>query len=224
MYHYTEEGFCPSGGLAGIHMGRRRRHYPPRSAITLAKEARIMGKQSSNRREFLKRSAAVTAATATSLAGFPAIVRGQSGPIKVGVLHPVTGPLAYSGGLSRLGAQMAIDEINAAGGVMGKKITPVIEDGASDPPTFAAKAEKLIKQDKVATVFGGWTSASRKAMLPVFESNKGLLFFAIQFEGNECSPNIIYSGAQPYQQILPAWDWAITKNYKKVYLLGSDYV
>jgi urea transport system substrate-binding protein len=120
--------------------------------------------------------------------------------------------------------QLAIDEINAAGGVMGKKIAPVVEDGASDPAIFAQKASKLIESDKVSTVFGGWTSASRKAMLPVFEKTANLLWYPVQFEGNECSPNIMYSGAQPNQQILPAYDWGKQQGYKKFFLVGSDYV
>ncbi|NDU91876.1 MAG: urea ABC transporter substrate-binding protein [Ferrovum sp.] len=119
---------------------------------------------------------------------------------------------------------LAIDQINASGGVLGKQIQPVIEDGASDPAIFSQKAQKLIQQDKVVTVFGGWTSASRKAMLPVFERFRSLLWYPVQFEGNECSSDIMYSGAQPNQQILPALDWAFEKGKKRVFLLGSDYV
>ena len=119
---------------------------------------------------------------------------------------------------------MAIDEINKAGGVMGKKIVPIVEDGASDPAIFAQKATKLVQSDGVATVFGGWTSASRKAMLPVFQRLHSLLWYPVQFEGNECSPNIMYSGAQPNQQIVPALDWAESKGYKTYFLVGSDYV
>jgi len=119
---------------------------------------------------------------------------------------------------------LAIDQINASGGVLGKQIVPVIEDGASDPAIFAQKAQKLIQEDGVVTVFGGWTSASRKAMLPVFERFHGLLWYPVQFEGNECSKDIMYSGAQPNQQILPALDWAKQKGYKSYFLLGSDYV
>ena len=114
--------------------------------------------------------------------------------------------------------------LNAKGGVLGKQIVPVVEDGASDPSTFAQKATKLIEEDKVVTVFGGWTSSSRKAMLPVFQRLHGLLWYPVQFEGNECSPNIMYSGAQPNQQALPALTWAEQKGYKKIFLLGSDYV
>jgi urea transport system substrate-binding protein len=119
---------------------------------------------------------------------------------------------------------MAIEEINAAGGVLGKKIEPVIEDGASDWPKFAEKAKKLLQNDKVATVFGCWTSASRKAVLPVFEENNGLLWYPVQYEGMESSPNIFYSGAAPNQQIVPAVDWLLENKGKKFFLLGSDYV
>jgi urea transport system substrate-binding protein len=107
---------------------------------------------------------------------------------------------------------------------MGKQVSAVVEDGASDPAIFAQKATKLVQDDGVSTVFGGWTSASRKAMLPVFEKTGNLLWYPVQFEGNECSPNIMYSGAQPNQQALPAYDWAKQKGYKKIFLVGSDYV
>jgi urea transport system substrate-binding protein len=144
--------------------------------------------------------------------------------VKVGVLHSLTGTMAISEVTVKNATLLAIDEINASGGVLGKKIVPVIEDGGSDPSIFAQKAQKLIQEQQVVTVFGGWTSASRKAMLPVFERFHGLLWYPVQFEGNECSPNIMYSGAQPNQQILPALDWAFEKGYKKIFLLGSDYV
>lgn len=144
--------------------------------------------------------------------------------VKVGVLHSLTGTMAISEVTVKDATLLAIDEINASGGVLGKKIQPVIEDGASDPSIFAQKAQKLIQEQQVVTVFGGWTSASRKAMLPVFERFHSLLWYPVQFEGNECSPNIMYSGAQPNQQILPALDWAFEKGYKKIFLLGSDYV
>ncbi len=149
---------------------------------------------------------------------------GAGDAIKVGVLHSLSGTMAISEVTVKNSTQMAIDEINAAGGVMGKKIEAVTEDGASDPATFAQKATKLIDSDGVVTVFGGWTSSSRKAMLPVFEKTKNLLWYPVQFEGNECSPNIMYSGAQPNQQILPAYDWGKEKGFKKFFLVGSDYV
>jgi len=144
--------------------------------------------------------------------------------VKVGVLHSLSGTMAISEVTVKNSTMMAIDEINAAGGVLGKKIEAVVEDGASEPATFAQKATKLTESDKVATVFGGWTSSSRKAMLPVFEKTKNLLWYPVQFEGNECSPNIMYSGAQPNQQMLPALAWAKEKGYKTYFLVGSDYV
>ncbi len=146
------------------------------------------------------------------------------GTVKIGVLHSLTGTMSISEITVANATQLAVAEINAAGGVMGKQVTVVKEDGASDWPTFANKVDKLLSQDKVAAVFGGWTSASRKAMLPVVEKQGGLLFYPVQFEGNECSKNIIYSGAQPNQQALPALDWALSKGYKNIFLLGSDYV
>ncbi|MDQ1414806.1 MAG: urea transport system substrate-binding protein, partial [Acidimicrobiaceae bacterium] len=119
---------------------------------------------------------------------------------------------------------LAIDQINAAGGVLGKQIVPVVEDGQSDWPTFAEKSQKLISVDKVAVVFGGWTSASRKAMLPVYESNKALLFYPVQYEGLEASPYIYYMGATTNQQIVPALDYLKAQGKTKLFLVGSDYV
>ncbi|MCM3750046.1 urea ABC transporter substrate-binding protein [Paenibacillus pasadenensis] len=144
--------------------------------------------------------------------------------IKVGILHSLSGTMAISEVSVKDAEMMAIEEINAKGGVLGKKIVPVTEDGASDWPTFAEKARKLLSEDKVATVFGGWTSASRKAMLPVFEELNGLLWYPVQYEGLEASPNIFYTGATTNQQIIPAVDWLLENRGKKVYLLGSDYV
>lgn len=149
---------------------------------------------------------------------------GGEGDIKVGILHSLSGTMAISEVTVKNATQLAIDEINASGGVLGKQVAAVVEDGASDPAIFAQKASKLIESDKVSTVFGGWTSASRKAMLPVFEKTQNLLWYPVQFEGNECSPNIMYSGAQPNQQALPAYDWAKEKGFKKIFLVGSDYV
>lgn len=144
--------------------------------------------------------------------------------IKVGILHSLSGTMAISEVSVRDAELMAIEEINASGGVLGKKIIPVVEDGASDWPTFAEKARKLLTKDNVATVFGGWTSASRKAMLPVFEELNGLLWYPVQYEGMEKSPNIFYTGATTNQQIVPAVSWLLQNKGKKFYLLGSDYV
>ncbi|MFZ4659252.1 MAG: urea ABC transporter substrate-binding protein [Caldilineaceae bacterium] len=145
--------------------------------------------------------------------------------IKVGILHSLSGTMSISEVSVKDATLLAIEEINAAGGIMGKMIEPIIEDGASDWPTFAEKARKLIQQDQVAVVFGCWTSASRKAVLPVFEELNGLLFYPVQYEGLESSPNIFYTGAEPTQQIIPGVDFLMNElGAKKIYLLGSDYV
>ncbi len=144
--------------------------------------------------------------------------------IKVGILHSLSGTMSISEVTVKNSELMAIDEINAAGGVLGKQIEPVIEDGASDWPTFAEKAQKLLLEDQVAVVFGCWTSASRKAVKPVFEENNGLLFYPVQYEGLEQSPNIFYTGATTNQQIVPAVEYLLGEGKKKMFLLGSDYV
>jgi urea transport system substrate-binding protein len=149
---------------------------------------------------------------------------GSGDVIKVGVLHSLSGTMSISEKSVRDAELLAIEEINKAGGVMKKRLEPVIEDGASDWPTFAEKARKLIQSDKVATVFGCWTSASRKAVLPVFESLKGLLWYPVQYEGLEASPYIFYTGAAPNQQIVPAIEYLIKEGRKRIFLLGSDYV
>jgi urea transport system substrate-binding protein len=150
------------------------------------------------------------------------------GEVKVGILHSRSGTMAISENTVAEAELMAIDELNAKGGITidGKKlkIVPVEEDGASDWPTFAEKAKKLIDQDQVSVVFGGWTSASRKAMLPVFEAKDHFLFYPIQYEGQECSKNIFYSGAAPNQQAEPAVDWLLKNKGKDFFLVGSDYV
>lgn len=182
-----------------------------------------IGTTSFRKRTFLAAALACTAlVSACSKGGETAA--GGGGDVKVGILHSLSGTMAISEVTVKNSTQLAIDEINAAGGVLGKKISAVVEDGASDPAIFAQKASKLIESDKVSTVFGGWTSASRKAMLPVFEKTQNLLWYPVQFEGNECSPNIMYSGAQPNQQALPAYDWAKQQGFKNIFLVGSDYV
>lgn len=148
----------------------------------------------------------------------------SGGTVKVGILHSLSGTMAISETSVKDAEMMAIDEINAKGGVLGKKIVPVIEDGASDWPTFKTKAEKLLTQDKVAAVFGCWTSVSRKTVLPVFEKYNGLLWYPVQYEGMETSKNIFYTGATTNQQISPAVDWLIKNGKKRFFLLGSDYV
>ncbi|MEL6159829.1 MAG: urea ABC transporter substrate-binding protein [Cyanobacteria bacterium J06623_5] len=144
--------------------------------------------------------------------------------IKVGILHSLSGTMAISETTVVDAEELAIEEINAAGGVLGKQIVAVKEDGASDWPTFAEKAEKLIDQDGVAVVFGCWTSASRKAVLPVFEEKDHMLWYPVQYEGQECSKNIFYTGAAPNQQIEPAVDWLLENKGEEFFLVGSDYV
>jgi urea transport system substrate-binding protein len=144
--------------------------------------------------------------------------------VKVGVLHSLSGTMAISETSLRDVLLFTFDEINAAGGVMGKKIEPVVVDGASNWPLFAEKAKQLLEQDKVSVTFGCWTSVSRKSVLPVFEEKKGLLFYPVQYEGEEMSPNIFYTAEAVNQQATPAVDYMLEEGKKKFYLIGSDYV
>ncbi|MBC3950600.1 urea ABC transporter substrate-binding protein [Pseudomonas folii] len=145
--------------------------------------------------------------------------------VTVGQLHSATGTMAISETGSIQAERLAIDQINASGGILGRQIKVVQEDGASDWPTFAEKAKKLLVGDKVAAVFGCWTSASRKAVLPVFEKENGLLYYPTFYEGLEQSKNVIYTGQEATQQILASLDWiAKTKGAKTFYLIGSDYI
>lgn len=145
-------------------------------------------------------------------------------PIKVGILHSLTGTMAISEKPVMQATLLAIEQINAKGGLLGRKLEAVVVDGKSDWPTFAYEAERLIAEEKVSVVFGCWTSASRKTVKPVFEKYNHLLFYPVQYEGLEQSPNIIYTGAAPNQQIIPAVAWAIKEFGPRIYLVGSDYV
>jgi urea transport system substrate-binding protein len=167
-------------------------------------------------------SAAATPTAAPAAGDTPAPAGGDT--IKVGVLHSLSGTMSISEVSVRDATLLAIKEINAKGGVLGKQLEAVVEDGASDWPTFAEKAGKLLTEDKVAVIFGCWTSASRKAVLPVVEQDNGLLFYPVQYEGLESSPNIFYTGAEPTQQIIPGVEYLLKQGKKKIYLLGSDYV
>jgi urea transport system substrate-binding protein len=163
---------------------------------------------------------------AVMIAATVASVQAQ-GTVKVGILHSLSGTMAISEVSLKDVALMAFEEINASGGVLGKKIEPVVVDPASDWDLFAEKAKELLLKDKVSVTFGCWTSVSRKSVLPVFEENKGLLFYPVQYEGEECSRNIIYTGATPNQQLIPAAEYLMSKDgggFKKFYLLGTDYV
>ncbi len=144
--------------------------------------------------------------------------------IKIGILHSLTGTMAISEKSVVDAYQLAIEEINQRGGVLGRQIEPIVVDGRSDWPTFAKEAERLITQEKVSTVFGCWTSASRKTVKPVFEKYNHLLIYPVQYEGLEMSPNIIYTGAAPNQQIIPAVKWSLDNLGTSFYLVGSDYV
>lgn len=169
-------------------------------------------------------------AVALGVAAFgltPAALAQAGGTIKVGVLHSLSGTMAISETVLKDTVLMAIDEINAKGGVMGKKLEPVVVDPASNWPLFAEKAKQLITQDKVAVVFGCWTSVSRKSVLPVFEETNSLLFYPVQYEGEELSKNVFYTGAAPNQQAIPAVEYLMSKDggaAKRWVLLGTDYV
>ena len=147
--------------------------------------------------------------------------------IKVGILHSLSGTMAISETSLKDMALMTIDEINAKGGVNGKMLEPVVVDPASNWPLFAEKGRQLLTQDKVAVVFGCWTSVSRKSVLPVFEELNGLLFYPVQYEGEEMSPNVFYTGAAPNQQAIPAVEYLMSEeggSAKRYFLLGTDYV
>jgi urea transport system substrate-binding protein len=175
------------------------------------------------RRSFVK-----TLAIAASVAAvFSSSAFAQQKTVKVGILHSLSGTMAISETVLKDTVLMAIDEINAKGGVMGAKIEPVVVDPASNWPLFAEKARQLITQDKVAVVFGCWTSVSRKSVLPVFEELNGLLFYPVQYEGEEISKNVFYTGAAPNQQAIPAVEYLMSKDggaAKRWVLLGTDYV
>jgi urea transport system substrate-binding protein len=145
-------------------------------------------------------------------------------PILVGVLHSQTGTMAFSEKDVLQATLAAIDDINVQGGILGRPLKAVVADGASNERIFAQQAERLLTQEKVAVIFGGWTSASRKAMLPVLEKQDGLLFYPVQYEGIEQSPNIIYMGMTPNQQLYPALTYMTQTFGKKVLLIGSDYI
>lgn len=145
-------------------------------------------------------------------------------PIKVGILHSLSGTMAISEISVADATLLAIEEINKKGGLLGRKVEPIVVDGRSDWPTFAKEAKRLITEEKVSVVFGCWTSASRKTVKPIFEKYNHLLFYPVQYEGLEESPNIVYTGAAPNQQIIPAVKWCFDNLGKKFFLVASDYV
>ncbi|EYT58780.1 ABC transporter substrate-binding protein [Dietzia sp. UCD-THP] len=160
----------------------------------------------------------------TAAASAESCVDTSGDTIKIGSLHSLSGTMAISERTVRDSVALAVEQINADGGVMGKQIETVVEDGASDPAVFAEKAQKLITSDCVAAIFGGWTSSSRKAMLPVVEDANALLYYPVQYEGLESSPNIFYTGATTNQQIVPGLEYLKEQGVESMYLVGSDYV
>ena len=175
----------------------------------------------SNRRNFIK--ATVLAAALSSIG----MTAHAADTIKVGILHSLSGTMAISETALKETALMTIEEINKAGGVMGKKLEPVVVDPASNWPLFAEKARQLLTKDKVAVTFGCWTSVSRKSVLPVYKELNGLLFYPVQYEGEELEKNVFYTGAAPNQQAIPAVEYLMSKDggeAKRFVLLGTDYV
>src|SRR6188768_2371509 len=171
-------------------------------------------------------SASVATAAVAAPAAAPEAPKGKdTSPIKIGILHSLSGTMAISETSLKDVALMTIDAINKKGGVLGRKLEPVVVDPASNWPLFAEKAAQLLEKDKVAVTFGCWTSSSRKSVLPVFEKNNGLLFYPVQYEGEESSKNVIYTGAAPNQQAIPAVDYLMKEvGVKRWVLEGTDYV
>ena len=177
-----------------------------------------------SRRTFIKSTMLATALASLGLVSFGALA---AETIKVGILHSLSGTMAISETALKETALMTIDEINKSGGVMGKKLEPVVVDPASNWPLFAEKSRQLLTKDKVAVVFGCWTSVSRKSVLPVFKELNGLLFYPVQYEGEELEKNVFYTGAAPNQQAIPAVEYLMSKDggeAKRFVLLGTDYV
>ncbi|KWX56969.1 urea ABC transporter substrate-binding protein [Mycobacterium sp. NAZ190054] len=196
-------------------MDQLRRHRVKRSALTTGSVVVVAS---------MLLAGCGSRASETDSANAESCVDTSGSTIKVGALNSLSGTMAISEVTVRNAIDLAVEQINASGGVLGKQIQLVGEDGASEPTVFAEKAEKLISSDCVAAVFGGWTSSSRKAMLPVFESGNSLLYYPVQYEGLESSPNIFYTGATTNQQIVPALDYLKEQGVTSLYLVGSDYV
>ncbi len=176
-----------------------------------------------NRRNFVK---ALTLSASIAAIGLPAGAHAAD-TIKVGILHSLSGTMAISETALKNVALMTIEEINAGGGVLGRKLEPVVVDPASNWPLFAERARQLLAQDKVAAVFGCWTSVSRKSVLPVFKELNGLLVYPVQYEGEELEKNVFYTGAAPNQQAIPAVEYLMSEEgggAKRFVLLGTDYV
>jgi urea transport system substrate-binding protein len=179
------------------------------------------------RRQFGGLGAAALAAATMGVAkfGISSAHAAESGPIKIGILHSLSGTMAISETTLKDVMLMLIEAQNKKGGVLGRKLVPVVVDPASNWPLFAEKARGLLSTDKCAAVFGCWTSVSRKSVLPVFEELNGLLFYPVQYEGQECSRNVVYTGAAPNQQAIPAVDYLMKEDKVERWVLaGTDYV
>src|SRR5262245_59283423 len=175
----------------------------------------------------VRRAACCSLLAAIVLIGVPAdwATAQRAEPIKVGVLHSRTGTMAISERPVIDAVLLAVDEINESGGILGRRVEWVLADGQSDEQVFAQQAEELISEDRVCTIFGCWTSASRKAVLPVLKRHDHLLVYPVQYEGMEQSPHVVYLGPVPNQQILPALRWlAGFEGKRNWFLIGSDYV
>lgn len=169
-------------------------------------------------------NAAVLLAALAGAAYAVKTVLAQDQPVRIGILQSLTGTMAISEKSLVDSAELAVDEVNRNGGVNGRTVEAVVADGRSDPEWFAHEAERLIKDERVSAVFGCWTSGSRKTVRPVIERYNHLMFYPLQYEGLEQSPNIVYLGAAPNQQIVPALKWVIGNLGRRVFLVGSDYV
>jgi urea transport system substrate-binding protein len=199
--------------LTGIRRGRRPLAVPALAAIAALVLAGCGA-----------RAGDPAAAPASGTAASESCIDTSGDTIKLGFLNSLTGGMAISERTVSTALHMAADEINADGGILGKQIEYVQEDGATDWPTFAEKTEKMLTQDCVGAIFGGWTSSSRKAVKPVVEEHNGLFFYPVQYEGLESSENIYYTGATTNQQIIPALDFLAAEGVETLFLAGSDYV
>ncbi|MFH1871683.1 MAG: urea ABC transporter substrate-binding protein [Pseudomonadota bacterium] len=177
-----------------------------------------------SRRRFMQISGSLVAAGAIPGAGLLTKSSFAAEPIKLGLLHSLTGTIAIAEAALVEAEKMAIDEINAAGGVLGRMIDPVVADGASDWPTFAEKTKQLLQRDKVAAIVGCYTSASRKAVLPVLKQSKGLLYYPTYYEGQEEDKHVIYTSQEATQSVISAIEWMAKQQGKTFFLVGSDYI
>ncbi|MDE2394382.1 MAG: urea ABC transporter substrate-binding protein [Burkholderiales bacterium] len=177
-----------------------------------------------NRRQFIQTGGSAIVLGATSVGVLAPLTAGAQDTVKLGLLHSLSGTIAIAEASLVDAEKMAVEEINASGGVLGRKIELVIEDGASDNPTFAEKARLLIQRDKVAAIVGCYTSASRKAVLPVLNQTNGLLYYPTYYEGQEEDKHVIYASQEATQSVIPAVEWLAREKGKSFFLVGSDYI